>query len=185
MSAVSIPGATGQARLVPEWPGYAVTTTGEVWSQHFQGGRSKGTRLSAWWRKLTPDCGRQGYLRVTLMCGNGQKHMGIHQLVMLAFVGPCPPDMEVCHEDGKPTNNHLSNLRYDTQEANVADRIRHGTNACGARHGRAKLNDATVLFIRQLVSDGVAQNEVAGYFKLARTTVSSIVRRKTWTHLPD
>lgn len=50
----------------------------------------------------------------------------VHQLVLEAFVGPCPAGMEVCHADDDSGNNHLSNLRYDTHRENLIERTRNG-----------------------------------------------------------
>ena len=36
--------------------------------------------------------------------------------------------MEVCHNDGDSTNNHLDNLRYGTSRDNELDKVRHGTH---------------------------------------------------------
>lgn len=50
-------------------------------------------------------------------------------LVLEAFVGPRPnPDQQCCHNDGDPENNHLSNLRWDSQSGNALDSVRHGTH---------------------------------------------------------
>lgn len=53
---------------------------------------------------------------------------GVHCLVLEAFVGPCPPGMEACHNNGIPNDNRLTNLRWDTRLANMLDRITHGTD---------------------------------------------------------
>lgn len=50
----------------------------------------------------------------------------IHQLVMLAFIGPCPKGMFVLHTNGDATDNSLSNLRYDSQTENIHDVYRQG-----------------------------------------------------------
>lgn len=57
------------------------------------------------------------------------RHRKIHQLVLEAFVGPCPPGMEGCHNDDDTQNNHLSNLRWDTRSANEIDAFRNGKKA--------------------------------------------------------
>lgn len=77
---------------------------------------------------LRPSHGKHGHLRVCLHRNNSGKYFLVHQIVMLAFVGPCPAGMEVCHNDGDPENNRLSNLRYDTHAGNMQDMIRHGTS---------------------------------------------------------
>lgn len=51
----------------------------------------------------------------------------IHPLVLKTFCGLPPLGLECCHNDGNPTNNELSNLRWDTRSNNNLDRVRHGT----------------------------------------------------------
>lgn len=65
------------------------------------------------------------YLHVSLGSANSRK---VHRLVLLAFVGPCPPGMEACHNNGDRFDNRLSNLRWDTRSANNLDKNAHGTN---------------------------------------------------------
>ena len=36
--------------------------------------------------------------------------------------------MEVCHNNGRPADNRLENLRYDTPSNNNRDKVRHGTD---------------------------------------------------------
>ena len=57
----------------------------------------------------------------------------VHQLVLEAFVGPCPAGYLCRHLDGDATNNALSNLRWDTARANNLDTVRHGRNPSSAR----------------------------------------------------
>jgi hypothetical protein len=67
-----------------------------------------------------------GYLATTI---GGQSRL-VHRLVARAFLGPpVEKGMEVCHWDGNPTNNSLSNLRWDTRSGNKLDEVRHGTHA--------------------------------------------------------
>lgn len=79
-----------------------------------------------------------GYeLKPEFVQGNGRKRFSLSksgtivrlkaaQIVALAFLGPQPFDgAEVCHEDGFKTNDHYSNLRWDTHKANMADTVRH------------------------------------------------------------
>ncbi len=79
----------------------------------------------------------------------------VHRLVLLAFIGPSPDGTEGCHNDGNPLNNRLSNLRWDTHEANMLDAARHGTKKNppvfrGERHHNATLTDNQVAAIRAL-----------------------------------
>lgn len=52
----------------------------------------------------------------------------ISSLVLEAFVGLRPPGLQTCHNDGDSTNDHLSNLRWDTPSENMWDKTRHGTH---------------------------------------------------------
>ncbi|MDM3894746.1 NUMOD4 motif-containing HNH endonuclease [Mycobacterium intracellulare] len=79
---------------------------------------------------LKPGETTKGALYVVLSNGR-PKNRRVHQLVLEAFVGPCPPGMEGCHWDDDKKNNALTNLRWDTHSANELDKVRNGghTNA--------------------------------------------------------
>lgn len=49
-------------------------------------------------------------------------------IVLTAFGGPRPEGQVGCHNDGDPTNNCLSNLRWDTQSENIRDCVAQGTH---------------------------------------------------------
>lgn len=72
---------------------------------------------------------RGGHLRVTLARGGKTVTRSVHALVLAAFVGPRPEGLEGCHGDGDPSNNRLSNLRWDTTSNNHLDAVRHGTHS--------------------------------------------------------
>lgn len=72
------------------------------------------------------------YYRVTLQRAGKPRQFAVHRLVLSAFIGPCPPGLEGCHADDDPSNNRLSNLRWDTTSANVLDQVRNGN------HGNAR-----------------------------------------------
>ena len=76
-------------------------------------------------RKLNKN-GRLVALQVMLGRGNTRR---VHNLVLEAFVSVCPAGLEGCHNDGDPSHNILSNLRWDTHAANMADQVLHGTKA--------------------------------------------------------
>lgn len=86
---------------------------------------------------LSPTITYDGYEQVALSAPDGKRRSHtVHRLVLMAFAGPCPDGMEGCHNDGNRRNNHVSNLRWDTRLANVADRQRHNPPRayCGAGH---------------------------------------------------
>lgn len=69
-----------------------------------------------------------GYHELQLYRDGKRTDALVHALVLTAFVGPCPPGQECCHRDGDPSNNALSNLRWDTRNENHRDAVRHGTH---------------------------------------------------------
>lgn len=83
----------------------------------------------------------RGHMQARL-AKEGRKHpVAVHKLVLTAFVGPAPDGFECCHHDDDKTNNHLSNLRWDTRSANLYDRIRnrrhHNANKTHCPRGHA------------------------------------------------
>ena len=96
---------------------------------------------------------RGGYRQVNLRFDGKQRMHRIARLVLFAFVGPAPENYEACHCDGQPTNDILSNLRWDSRSANQKDRVLHGTNCAGERHPQARLSDAQVECILRSCGD--------------------------------
>lgn len=68
------------------------------------------------------------YPKVGLYVLGRRKMVQVHKLILVAFAGPTPEGMEICHNDGNPWNNRLENLRFGTSADNAQDRLRHGTN---------------------------------------------------------
>lgn len=65
---------------------------------------------------------------VTLYQNGKPKVRLVHHLVLEAFVGPRPPGMEGCHNNGDATENTPANLRWDTRASNIRDSVTHGTH---------------------------------------------------------
>ena len=126
----------------------------------------------------------KGYAHATLYRGNQGQRYAVHVLVMAAFVGERPEGAHVCHNDGNPSNNHLTNLRYDTASANQLDRALHGTSARGERNNKNRWTRQQVKQMRDLYASGrFNQREIGEMFGLRQAAVSSIVNRKTWAWL--
>jgi hypothetical protein len=69
-----------------------------------------------------------GYASVDLWRDSKATRKRVHILVAAAFLGPCPPDLEVRHLDGDRTNPALANLAYGTRGDNGRDKRAHGTD---------------------------------------------------------
>lgn len=87
---------------------------------------------------LKPTLHHKGY-RVVHVAGRQYR---VHQLVAMAFIGPCPDGMVVNHIDGNKENNTPSNLEYVTNSENVHHAYRTGLlSNKGATNGRYKFTD--------------------------------------------
>jgi hypothetical protein len=118
-------------RLVPGYPSYRVSDLGRVQSRR---GRNGMLMPDGQWYMMKPMIDGHGYEQVRLIRGRrgkgDVKRFGVHQLVLLAFVGPCPAGQVVRHVlTNDPRDNQLENLAYGTTKENHADKWRHGT-AC-------------------------------------------------------
>ena len=117
-------------RSVIGWEGiYEVSSEGRVRSLDRVSTLRDGREIFYPGRYLKPGVNNGGHLYVRLnRPGDKNVHRYVHRLVMQSFAGDCPEEKEVCHNDGKPDNNRLENLRYDTRSENRLDTVRHGTH---------------------------------------------------------
>ena len=116
-------------RDIPGWEGsYQASSHGRIRSLDRKIVYPNGKEFSRRGRVLSPAKINSGYLHICLHRNQKQFHYLVHVLVLEAFVGPRPDGFQACHNDGNRLNNHAYNLRWDTIEANHADKIRHGTN---------------------------------------------------------
>jgi hypothetical protein len=114
-----------------------------------------------------------GHLSVSL--GRGRSRC-VHELVLLAFVGPRQPGQECLHGNGNPSDNHLANLRWGTRSENLRDKVLHGQ--C-----KLKLND--VIAIKSALKNyrrGL-QRELARKYGVAECTISAIKLGRTHDYI--
>lgn len=125
--------------------------------------RYKGKILRAADSKSNP------HLYVSL--GRGGNGRLVHELVALAFLGERPPKSDVCHIDGNPTNNKITNLRYDTRTENILDVYR-----TGGKWRKLSLFDIKEIMLR--VDKGEIGHHLAVEFGVSDTTISKIKLRR-------
>lgn len=83
---------------------------------------------------LIPRPDADGYLLVNLSRDGIKTTRKVHQLVAEAFLGPCPPGLEVCHN--RPNSRdcaEAANLRYGTRSENIQQAVQEGTHWTGHR----------------------------------------------------
>jgi hypothetical protein len=137
-------------------------------------------------RILKPAHNRDGYLQVVLSRNRRHRTMLVHRLVAEAFLPRSPGQDEVNHKNGIKDDNRKSNLEWATHRQNCrhADEIL-GTMPHGEANGSATLTRRQVRQIRRLDANGKhSHRELAEVFGVDRSTVSKIVRRDAWKHIP-
>ena len=112
------------------------------------------------------------------------KTLLVHRLVCLAFHGPCPgSEYEVAHNNGDAKDCKASNLRWATRSENQKDQRLHGTRRLGSRVHNARLDERAVIEIRARLQSGERCVDIARSFQIAKSAISSIGKRKSWTHI--
>ncbi len=179
----TIPGVVSKDLTFLGFPGYRVGEDGSVWSSKRKGPVPKTLPKEVKWHRVRLQ-NYHGYSYAWMVGIDGEKMWMVHQLVLLAFIGPCPEGMECRHfPDNDRTNNHLSNLKYGTHLENCEDKKVHDTDPLGERNGRALLTESQVLTVRERTARGESQVAIAREMGIAATTVNHIHTRRIWKHI--
>lgn len=161
---------------IPGYEGlYAATEDGSIWSRTYQ--KWHGTQVGD----------KAGHLIVILSKNNKPRTWGVHQLVLLTFVGPCPEGLEACHNNNIGSDNRLSNLRYDTHQSNMLESAQQNRDkiARGEKINTAKLTESEVRIIRGRFRLGEGLNSMAPEYGISYTAIWNIVHNKTWKHVRE
>lgn len=117
------------------------------------------------------------------------KTRSAHRVSWKLHYGKLPLDSLVCHKCDVPCCVNPDHLFLGTYKDNIVDCIEKGRfeppGTKGERHGSAKLNEQDVKFIRKYArSHDNFGRDLASIFGVTRGTISNIVCRYTWKHLP-
>ncbi len=165
---------------------YRVSDRGRVKSLQRMVQSKKRTSMGIRARFLKPIRNPTTGRTIVLLCKNSRyQAFYIYHLVLIAFVGSCPPGMECRHfPDRSVSNNNLKNLCWGTKAENGLDKIFHGTTLRGSAHPRAILNEHKVRKIRRLAKTGRwTKQALADRFKVSRATIRKIVNYEMWTYI--
>lgn len=178
--------ASGQFVCLFPYRGYGICRDGTVWSCR-RSGTGVLDQLSERWKQRIPTVTASGYLQVCLRAPDGRFHtLLVHDLLLKAFVGPCPSGHECCHNNGNPGDNRLENLRWDTRQENVLDQLRHGRKPINENHPDVKISDAQLREILGRAADGESLTKLSREFGVSIGTISRYVsgtRRRHRDHL--
>ena len=159
---------------VPGYPGYQVSSSGQVTSPRG--------------RALRHEIVKGGYHRVAVHGATGRRRYLVHVLVAELFLGPKPPGHEVNHRDGDKNNNNVANLEYVTPASNVRHsfQVLGVQRAKGSRNSQAKLTEDAVRKIRAAYrAGGTTKAALAQTFGVSPTTVGRVVSGERWKHVEE
>ena len=126
---------------------------------------------------------KQRYALVMLAKDGKRFGFTVHRLVMEAFVGPRPEDMEVRHGPGGPKDNRLCNLSYGTKSQNELDKYRDGTMTCGEKRFNAVLNASLAREIKLRHQKGEPVRQIAEHLRLPINSVKHCAKHRSWKHI--
>lgn len=138
-------------RPIPGYPGYFAGSDGSIYSaKHGK------------FRKLKPAFDGAGRYMFVNPCFDGKaKPRNVHRLVCMAWHGEPAEDMVASHLNGDRSDNRPENLIWETQQANLARRVEHGTDDCGVKNTRALFDDDQITHIRERIAAGHKLRDIA------------------------
>ncbi len=167
---------------IPGWEGYySVSNLGRV-------KRDAGSPKCPRDRIVSPTLVPSGYHMIApVRVGHKQRAIMVHRLVLEAFVGPPPtPRHEVNHINGAKTDNRVENLEWATRAENIAHAYATGLHGryIGSAASAAKLTEADVAEILQLVAARAYRKDIAKRYGVSTKMIDEIVGGNHWTHVP-
>ena len=118
------------------------------------------------------------YIYVGLQRNRRGYYFGLHQIVLLAFIGPRPFGHQGAHLNGQSKDNRLINLAYVTVSENAVHKKQHGTE----RNPSRKLGLSDVAEIRRMYATGGKQPAIAAKFGMSQQQISRIVNHRNWNY---
>jgi DNA-binding XRE family transcriptional regulator len=171
-------------KAIPQYEGvYEVSNLGQVKClERFVNGKGKGKKLVLE-QIINPQIDK-GYFRVNLYKNGKLKRIAVHRLVAIAFIPNQEEKPQVNHINGIKTDNRLENLEWVTLSENMIHAYKENLLVRkGEKHTQNKLSVSNVIEIRNLLSQGVKQDEIAKKYGVIRQTISCIKIGKSWNHI--
>jgi hypothetical protein len=169
-------------RDLPDWPGYQVSSLGQMRSNKKPGPRSD----PAPWKIIHGGFDKDGYRKFTLKRSTVQPFQHCIRMcstVATIFHGPRPPGFVATHLNGNNQDDRACNLAWRSQADNIADKVEHGTNQTGSRSSARKLGEIEVLDIKRRLARDESQSGLAREYGVRQSCIWGIHRNVTWAFL--
>ena len=173
---------------IPGYEGlYAITEDGRVWSypREWINGRGKIHKHNGKWLKFN---NKKGYNTCTLRKNNKAKYYTVHRLVAVIYLANPNNYPQINHKNGIKTDNRVENLEWCTASYNQLHNIhvlgnnQRVLNQSGEDNYMAKLNDSSILEIKEKYLKGFTRTQLAKNYNCSRTLISLIIDNKIWKH---
>lgn len=114
------------------------------------------------------------------------KKLSVHRIIAKTFIPNKKKVREVNHKDGDKLNNHYSNLEWCTPSENSKHAHKNGlaSGIKGSANKFSKLKEENIITIRKMKMDGESTLSIAQHFSVDRNTINSILKGKSWKHVP-
>ncbi len=158
-------------RHIPDFPGYAVSSDGRVFSCRNSNGHE--------WRELKRTENPLGYSRVVVCQGYRPRNLFVHKLVLIAFDRKPIAGEVAMHVDDNPRNNSIGNLRWGTQKENVASAIASRRHlSCSGSNPLLKFSDQEIKLIISAYRSGASGSQVAKIYGCSRSYVTKLAGKQ-------
>ncbi|MGW2089627.1 helix-turn-helix domain-containing protein [Streptomyces sp. NPDC001880] len=105
--------------------------------------------------------------------------------VSLQLAGVDIEGLYVLHSCDNPPCVNPAHLSAGSPADNAADMVSKGRQARGSRRGNNKLTEAQIPEIRARAAAGELQKVLAAEYGVSRPSISRVVNRHGWHHVPD
>lgn len=120
-----------------------------------------------------------GYGQTSL---NG-KVVKAHRLSYEVRVGAIPDGLMVCHKCDVRSCINPDHFFLGTAKDNQQDAVRKGRNPHGSRHGESKLTEMAVRKIREFISGGMKDQQIADKYGVVAGCINLIRHGHSWRHV--
>lgn len=130
----------------------------------------------------------KGYKVVTLYFGSfdSRKQKKVHRLVCETYI-PNPHNLDqVNHINGNKLDNRVENLEWCNSQYNNIHRSQILKKSIGQEHPKSILSENEIIEIRLRYKRYSRQNgtgAIAKDYNVSKSTIQSIISRKSWKHL--
>lgn len=132
---------------------------------------------------MKPIIDKDGYLILSLSKNGVKKRFSVHRAVALAFI-PNPNNYPlVLHDDDNPSNNHVDNLMWGTDQMNSDLKVSKNRHKffCKEQNGNSKLKESQVYEIRNLYLTGnYSYVELSKIYNISKSMIGYIINKNNW-----